>query len=262
MAEQAPAIQSKRLLVVAVILAAVVVVIYNVHVSAVRTAGRGKMIDLLQFSRDMDPDETVTKKDVHVVPVDKLHYGALGNVVTRKDFDLVVGSVLNQAGKKNEFVKYGHVTAEQGSGASGRLEKGMVAVPIELDPRNALGDILQIHDRVNILAILSPDKRKLKTYRVIEGVRIIAVGGRGQAGRTTARGKVASSRVPRTYRSVTVQVPKGISLGLQNVLSHRAGSTTLELCSSSLVVNDETLKINKDLAELAETASVHVEGPR
>ena len=47
MAEQAPAIQSKRLLAVAVILGLVVVVIYNVHVDRVRKAGRGRMIELL-----------------------------------------------------------------------------------------------------------------------------------------------------------------------------------------------------------------------
>ena len=57
MAEQAPAIQSKRLLVVALILAGVVVFIYNVHVNQVRKAGRGKMIQLLKFRRDMDSGE-------------------------------------------------------------------------------------------------------------------------------------------------------------------------------------------------------------
>lgn len=256
MAEQAPARQSKRLLVVALIVAAIVVVIYNVHVSAVRSAGKGEDIVVVKYSRDMEPGERITRKDVHRANVQKAHYEGLGNVVTGDYYDLVVGGVLNQPVKKDQFVTYGHVTAEFGSGASGRLEKDMVAVSLEIDPRNALGDILRVHDRVNILARLSVNRRQLKTYRVIEGVRVVAVGGRGQFGRDIPRmGTVSTNRVPRTYRSITVQVPKKISLELENVLSHRAGSISLELCSASLTVKDEALKINEDLDSLKTYAS-------
>jgi hypothetical protein len=52
-----------------------------------------------------------------------------------------------------------------------------------------------------------------------------------------------------------VQVPKKISLALANVLSHRAGSISLELCSSSLQVKDEELNINEELKTLADFAS-------
>ncbi|MBL7133383.1 MAG: hypothetical protein ISS78_04740 [Phycisphaerae bacterium] len=256
MAEQAPAIQSKRLLVVALVLAGIVVVIYNVHITQVRKAGRGKMIDLLQFRRDIDPGETVTKKDIRIVEVDRINYGSLGNVVTKKDFDLVVGSVLNQSGRKNEFVKYGHVTADEGGGPARKLGEGMVAVSLEIDPRNALGDILRVYDRVNILARLSVNRQRLKTYRVIRAVRVMAVGGRGEHGSgTTAGTRIRMGRMPRSYRSITVEIPEKISLQLANVLSHRAGSIWIELCRSGRTVDAGAGQINPELKSLAEHAS-------
>ena len=116
MAEQAPAIQSKRLLVVALILAGVVVFIYNVHVNQVRKAGRGKMIQLLKFRRDMDAGEEITTKDIRVMEVDSLVAIGLGKVVPSQDSDYAVGRVLNQSIKKEDWVEYGHVTPEEGSG--------------------------------------------------------------------------------------------------------------------------------------------------
>jgi len=256
MAEQTPAIQSKRLLVVALVLAGIVVVIYNMHITQVRKAGRGKMIDLLQFRRDMDPGETVTKKDIRTVEVDRINYGALGNVVIKKDFDLVVGSVLNQPARKDEYVKYGHVTADEGGGPSENLGEGMVAVPLEIDPRNVPGDILRVYDRVNILAKLSVNRKQLRTFRVIRAVRVMAVGGRGEYGRATAAGtRTRMGRLPRSYRSITIEIPEKISLELANVLSHRAGSMAIELCRSGQTVDPKAGQINPELTSLAGYAS-------
>ena len=256
MAEQTPAIQSKRLLMVALVLAGIVVVIYNVHITQVRKAGRGKMIDLLQFRRDMDPGETVTKKDIHVKPVDRLVYRGMGNVVTEKDFDLVVGSVLNQSARKDDYVKYGHVTADEGGGPARKLGEGMVAVSLEIDPRNALGDILRVYDRVNILARLSVNRKQLKTFRVIRAVRVMAVGGRGEYGRTTAEGgRTRIGRLPRSYRSITVEIAEKISLQLANVLSHKAGSIGIELCRSGQTVDATAGQIAPELKSLVDQAS-------
>ncbi len=74
-------------------------------------ARRGKMIELLQFSRDMDPGETVTKKDIRIVQVDRRVYEALGYVVPRKNAEYVIGRALNQSVKKDDWVKYDHVMA-------------------------------------------------------------------------------------------------------------------------------------------------------
>ncbi len=257
MAEQAPAVQSKRLLVVALILAGVVVVIYNVHVNQVRKAGRGKMVERMRFKRDMDPGEMITKKDIRVMEVDRLVSIGLGNVVPSKESNYAVGRILNQSVKKDDWVRYGHVTAEEGSGPARKLGDGMVAVSLELDPQNSLGDILRVYDRVNILAKLSVDRKQLRMFRVMRGVRVMAIGGRGESGNTMATGpRIRMGRVPRSYRSITIEIPEKISLQLANVLSHRAGSIEIELCKSGGTADPADAKINPELKSLMEYASV------
>ncbi len=264
MAEQAPAIQSKRLLVVALILAGVVVLIYNVHVNQVRKAGRGEMVQLLKFRRDMDSGEVITKKDIRVMEVDRLVSVGLGKVVPNRDLDFLVGRVLKESARKDDWVKYGHVTRVGKSGPAGKLEEGMVAVSLELDPRNALGDILRVYDRVNIRAKLSVNRKQLETFRVISGVRVMAVGGRGESGDAMATGaRARMGRAPRSYRSITIEIREEESLRLANVLSHRAGSITIELCRFGLEARPGDGKINPKLESLTKYASTReMEGSR
>ena len=254
MAEEIPAIRNKKLLVVALILAAIVVVIYNVHITQVRKAGRGQMVDLLKFRNDMDTGQVVTKKNIRVEQVDRMYYKSLGNVVARKDYDLVVGSVMNQSARKDQFVKYAHVTATEGGGPASRLGKNMVAVSLEIDPRNVPGDILRVYDRVNILAKLSVSKGRLKTYRVIKSVRVLAVGGRGEQTKRISNRGARTASMPRSYRSITVEIPEKISLELSNVLSHRVGSISLELCGGS-TPDPAAGKISSQLQPLAQYAN-------
>lgn len=256
MAEQAPTIQSKRLLVVALILAGVVVVIYNVHVNRVAKAGRGKMIELLKFKRDMDYGEMITKKDIHVMEIDRLASIGLGNVVPRRDADYVIDRMLNQSVKKEDWVKYGYVTGGERTGPAKKLGEGMVAVSLELDPQNALGDILRVYDRVNILAKLSVERKPLRTYRVIKDLRVMAIGGRGESGSVGNTGaRMRMGRMPRSYRSITVEIPEKISLQLANVLSHRAGSMWIELCRSGGTKLVDDVTINTELKSLMDTSS-------
>ncbi len=52
MPEEAPQVRNKGLLLIAIILAIVVVVIYNVHVQNVRSSLQGQQIKLLQYTRN------------------------------------------------------------------------------------------------------------------------------------------------------------------------------------------------------------------
>lgn len=260
--QQVPGIQNKRLLIVAAVLAAVVVIVYNVHIRQVRRAGRGRTIQLLRFQRDMELGEQITSKDLTVVPIDEVAAGNLGNVMGKEHLKFATQSIINQRVQKGQYLLWQHITQDEHSGPSRMIGKGMVAVSIDMDPRVAPGDILRVGDRVNILARLSVGRGPLKTYRVVEGLRVLAVGGRGRK-QMAAYGK---SRRPfeeglRSYRSITVEVFPDVSLQLENVLSHKVGSVRVELLNPAEKLSATAGQINPSLQNLTGAAAPTRTGP-
>ena len=67
MAEQSPEVRNKGMLLVAFVLAALVVVIYNVQISRAREEARGETIILLRFKRNIKRGGQLdVKKDLKV----------------------------------------------------------------------------------------------------------------------------------------------------------------------------------------------------
>ncbi len=240
----------------AVSLPIVAVVSYAVGVRSGMRARQGWMFEVLVFRRDMDAGEVVTRKDINVVEVDRpyaedLHSKNLRSLMMGEDLDLLVGSVLDQSVEKNGFVYYRHLRCESES----RLNAGMVALAISVPSHLVSGDVPRIFDRVDILARLSVDRGPLRTYRVIEGVRVMAIGGR-QAARDLPgpKGIAGTERAsPRSYRTVAIEVPSEVSLDLANVLSHRVGDLQVEICSGQMVAGARPAQVNPELGSLAIT---------
>ena len=91
--------------------------------------------------------------------------------------------------------------------------------------------------------------RNFKTYRILRGVRVLAIGGEG-----IDPGKVlkSDSRVKRlrTYRSITIELPEDVSIQLANVLTHVSGGCWVEL--RPIGERKEIARINPELSKLAE----------
>ena len=92
MAEDAPGIQNKRLLIDALVLGAIVVLVYNVHLAKVRQQGKGKTIELVKFARDMTAGQEIRRQDLEVEAVAEAVHRSLGNVVTKEDVNWAVCS--------------------------------------------------------------------------------------------------------------------------------------------------------------------------
>jgi len=223
-AEETPGIQNKGLLVVAAVLGLVVVVIYNIHIQDVRKAGRGKTVALLQYARDLEGGETLTRKDIELVRVPKESAQPLGNVVDEDNKDYAVGSKINQDVQKGQWVLWGHVTAGRPRRPL-QPKKGWVAVSVEVDPKTVPGELVWVGSRVNIVAMLPVRGQPPSAKRVIEAVRVLAVGGRTYTNESGSR----KQRPATSYRAITIEVKKDVSLKLQNVLSHKSGNIRLEL---------------------------------
>jgi len=245
--------QNVWLLIIALALGLVVVVIYNVHIDKVRKEGRGKQIALIRVTRDIEAGAKLDIDDLETKYVPKQYEGSLGNVVPAEYEDFAIGSQVNRAVEKGQWLQWSHITGTDTTKASGKITRGNVAVAIPLEPRMAPGDILSVNDRVNICGLI-PRGRELKTFRIIRGVRVLAIGGEG------IKVDKAFSRTPskagsRSYRNITVEVSPEVSLQLTNVLTHISGSCWVELLSAVEQKDKDFGKIDSQLQKEAAAPS-------
>jgi len=232
MAQETPGIANKKLLIVALVLAAVVVVLYNVQISRVRSAARGRTVRLLRLARDMQPGEKIDPKDLEVVEVETRIAEGLGNVITasREDMNYVKTSKITKSVRKGSWLLFEHTVNVERDNPSSRIRKGWVTHTFAIDPRQSPGEILRIGDRVNVLGMLSLKGKGLKTYRIIENLKVLEIGGKSyhQPSERTSR-RQAPDEGMRQYQKITVEVPPDVSRQLADVLTHVRGSLWLEV---------------------------------
>lgn len=250
--EERTGVQNIWLLFIALGLGLVVVVIYNVHIYNVRKEGRGQSIYLLSVTRDMEKGEKIGQEDLAIRPVPKQYQGTLGNVVPEENLKYAVGSTVNDAIGKGQWLMWGHITDLGNTKPANSIAPGNVAVGVSLDARKGVpGDILRPNDQVNILGVLSTQGTTLKYMRIIEGVRVLAVGGEG-LNETKGGGRNIRATPPaRSYRNITVELPKDVSLEFMNVLTHVSGECSIELRSARAAKSQTDLRINPMLKDLA-----------
>lgn len=248
--EERSGVQNIWLLLIALGLGLIVVVIYNVHIYRVRQEGRGKTIQLLRVTRDIEPGDTISREDVEVRAVPKQFEGSLGNVVGEENLDFAVGSTVNQAMEKQQWLQWGHITRSDTVKPANAIGRGNVAVTVPLDTTRNPGNLLRQNDRVNILGLIGTDGTAGKTYRIIEGVRVLAIGGVALNQDDPKKKATKTTAGVRMYRSITVEVSPEVSIQLNNILTHVVGSCWLELRSSKEGKPKNAEKIHPDLAKL------------
>ncbi len=255
MAEVAPDIQNKKLLVIAIVLALVVVVVYNLHVTSIRKSAVGEMVDLLVLTRDMQAGEQISAKDIKKIQIGHQVVKRLGSYVPADEYDYVTGgALLNQPVVKDQILMAYHITP--GALEGHKFSPGKIQTALKVDPTLALGQVLRVGNFVNVLAYLSVDNRPLAAWRIIEGVRVVAIGGVGrQEIAAPKRGSRSKTEGMRSFRSVTIEVNKDQSLKLANVISHaRSGQVWLELRGLP-EASEVSGKVNEELESLAEEAA-------
>jgi hypothetical protein len=256
MAEEAPGIRNKGMLLIALALGAIVVVVYNVHVNRIREEGRGRTVKLLRFTHDRNADEVIRQTDLEAVPVDKGTQDSLGSVIPADDISFAVGQKLNQGVLVGQWLRYGHIGQTDPTQPSALIHKGMVGRPVPLDPQLVPGDILRVGDRVNLLGSLSMGGKPQSIYRIVAGVRVRAIGGRGPRDTEGPARPGAPDAGMRAYRSITVEVAPDVSLQLATILSYVQGGLTVELLNPAETISERREgKINPDEPELLKLAA-------
>jgi hypothetical protein len=256
--EERSGVQNVWLLLIALGLGLIVVVIYNVHIYRVRQEGRGQTIRLLRVTRDLEPGDKIGVDDVVVKPVAKQYQSSLGSVVDAENLDFAIGSTVNTAVGKDQWLQWGHIT-DTGTKSDNEISPGNVGLGVPLDSRMVPGDILRPNARVHIVGLL-PVGGSLKTFRIIEGVRVVAVAGAGLQPAKTMDRAARAEKGPRSYRSISIEVAQDVSLEFANVLTHVSGSCWVELVSSRERNSKNWGRINPLLKELAAQPSRPLKG--
>jgi len=250
-----PVVRNWRLLLVACVLGLVVVLIYNFHISRLKSAGKGEQTTVYKYTRDMKPGEKITLKDLEAASIPKEYAEGLGRLITKGELDYAAINKVNRHVSNGDWVLWGHVTPTDIDKPSGQLDIGMVAVTIGIDPHTSLGRILRVGDRVNVIGMLSVKGQKVRAYRIIKALKVLAIGGLGLPDSPAHSRRGASERGARTYRSITVEMRPEVSLQWANVRSYVRGMVYVELCSKHDRLPDEAGMIDPALGGLTESAA-------
>jgi len=224
MAEEAPVVQNKWLLIVAGLLALVVVVIYNVHVDMVRNSLKGQTITLLQVNREMRAGEKVKAADLQKVDIPKLYSGNLENVVPgdAKNYNWVLGQTLTQDITKNQYLTWAHLGESGGSaGAANKITPGMESFTFQINPGDSPGQLLRVGGHINIYGLFSVSGKGPQTCLVMEGATVLTIEGRasrdksfGSDSRTTSDDSLSS------FRTISIEVSPDVARKLSNIQTY------------------------------------------
>jgi hypothetical protein len=261
MAEETSGIQNKWLLIIALALGFIAVMIYNVHIQAIKRSLESDVVEVVRVLEDLAVGDRVTADAIEKTEIPRPAAQAVGDVVLWKNRQQILrdaGYNVKRPVDKNELLLWTDV-----SGTIDRRREiappGTIRKPLNIETDESPGESLQRGDYINILGIFSPPGSPTKYYRVIEGVPVTAVGG-VVADEDDDRARRSARRM-RSYRRIEIAVSKDVSEQLSNLETHRLGDWKLEVQRVGENLPPNHGQINPVLKPLAAKARV-IEGPR
>ncbi|MCP4374586.1 MAG: hypothetical protein GY794_00180 [bacterium] len=259
MQEEAPAVQNWRLLIVACVLGLVVMVVYNLHISKVRRGLEKEKVTVFRYERDIEIGETISDEDLARVQIRKDFADSFGNLLDEDEKDtMAVDRKIRRNVSKDEFVTMGHFTRSQNSGPAETLGRNEVQITIPVDPKRIPGTVLRIGNYVNILGMLPMKGGTWQTKRIIEGLKVVAIGGQTDRSGSSRRSSGGAQSGVRSYNSITVVMLKDPDVSLQwaNLQTYLRGLAIIEICSSESLAKLGTRgRIAPDLKEFTKKAA-------
>lgn len=253
MAEEAPAVQNWRLLVVAIVLGLIVAIVYNIHIGQVREEARGEMVTLLRLNRDIRPGDRLKAEDISRVKEPKTLADNLGNVMTATDYEYALGKAVNTNVTKDSFLTFAHIltTSEKDRPSIG-LTPGMVGFSLQVDPHLVPGRLLRVGDHVNIMGTFTISG-KTSNFTIMEGARVLTIAGEiGKSDRS-----VRSDDGMPSFQSISIEVSPTVAKELSNVLSH-AGSVRVLVRPATedfSAIDKSGPQLSPEVRKLAESAA-------
>lgn len=233
--EQSSGVQNKGLLITALVLGVLVVLVYNWHIGQVRQAGIGETVELLVPKRNMESGEKIEDTDLKVVRAETHFKDGIGtNVIFNTAAGDLKDEVLSRRVLRGRFLRWEDFVGHGPDPTSEVLGEGKESFQITIEPRESPGQMLRVGDRVALLGILALDGKSLKTYRILEGAKVVSIGGVATGPtRTTSmtRGSSGYTRAMRTYRTIGIELDEKTALKLNDVLTRLVGSLRVDVLS-------------------------------
>ena len=267
MPEEAPAVQNWRLLIVACVLGLVVMVVYNLHISKVRRGTQKEQVTAFRYDRNLDYGDIVADEDLIRVKIPRDFAEGLGRLLEENEKDtLAVDRKIYRDVSKDDFAMPGHFTRVKNAGTSESLKPDMVHMTISVDSKKAPGRVLRIGNHVNILGMLPTKQGTYKMYRIIEWLKVVAIGGQTDRRGSSGGRKDTAEQGVRSYNNITVNVKRtkpDVSLQWHNLETYLRGPAVIEICPSEHPPRDDVKgKIAEELISpfTTKAASVSVGG--
>ncbi|MFP4354602.1 MAG: SAF domain-containing protein [Phycisphaerae bacterium] len=185
MAESSNPIRNKGLLIAAAIVGVIVAVLYNIQIYQVRKSFQAEKVELIKVNRPLEAGEEILEADLEIVELDASVKDAVGDVMTADQKTFVLLQRIARPIRKGEWLRWSHIQELDRDSPSSQLEsEGFTTFPITIDQDLSLGDVVTKGDLVDVYArvfvpadVSQSGKSELKIFRVLEGVRVVNVGG-------------------------------------------------------------------------------------
>jgi len=257
MPEEAPAVQNWRLLIFACLLGLVVMVVYNIHIGKVRAGLDVEMVTAYRYDRNLEVGDKVADEDLIRIEIPRKTAESIGRLLEENEKDtLAVNQKINRDVSKSDFAMTGHFTTENLNDSAGLIGDDKVLVTVQVDAKKAPGKVLRIGNHVNIMGMLPTKEGTYKTYRIIEWLKVVAIGGQVERGgsMSSAEGGV------RNYKSITVEMRRkepDVSMAWSNLETYLRGSAFIEICPSRQIPSKGVAGvINPELVSFTTKAAI------
>ena len=253
MANEVPVMQNSKMLVLSLVLAAVVVVLYNVHINQVRNEGKDKLVKLLQYKLSRHAGEQISEKDdFNIVEVTQKEADGLRSV-KREGADFTSKTLARPVSTGDWVMLDDFAGAREDRGIGHKLDPGDVLVVLPVDPLHSQGRALRFGDRVNILGEIRNKDGKYEYVHIIDGLTIFGIGGKIVSDVRKPTEEEGST----SYKDVEVPMKADMSMQMYNVLTHLRGQQVIIEIRNRTVNGDNDGKFNPDMGDKLKTTSTN-----
>ncbi|MBT3278918.1 MAG: hypothetical protein HN909_07945 [Phycisphaerales bacterium] len=254
MAEKSKGVQNLWLLAIAIVLGMLAVVIYNVHISAIRNENKQKRIEVIKVTKALKIGANLKDNIMERAIIYTDDEGAADHYVAHDRRPALIsgkGQTVYLPIQKGEFLMEHHITSRQSGGAASAISPDLPTNTINID--DSPGQLLEPGGFVNIKGLFQiKETGRYETVRILENIRVVGVGGKRLEASTMAAARNAG-RAMTNFRTITVELPPELSLQLDNLKTHCIGNFTVEVLAQPKE-NAKKPSVNHKLKSMALSA--------
>ena len=249
--------QSKWLLPIAIVIALLVVVIYNAHINAVINGSKKPQVKVVKFVKPIKPGQRLKRNAIEPQLINKEAF--TDQFIKYNDIDRYLagnGAVIRNVKNVGSYLRAEDLLNYSRDTAADRLPANDIRmVNIQIDPNSSLGDALTPHSYIEVRGTFKLPGKKENAYFVFERVKVANIAGIGAAPGADKK------RFNRNFKTIGIELPKDVILQLDNLKTHMIGNFRISLMNPRVSVANEN-KINPILMPLTKSSALDVPASR